>query len=123
MATEKSKSFSEYIYNARQGRGWSLRDAAGHVGIAHSRLDEIEKGIDGHSGKPFLPSYMTVVKIAKAYGLPPDETLEKAGYQPGIELTAEEWILIKVFRSLSRDQHSHLFEVLALLQRANEPPR
>ena len=123
MAMKKNQPFGEYIYRVRQAKEWSLRDAASRIGIAHSRLDEIEKGIDSHSGKPFVPSYVTVAKIAKAYCLPPDEFFHLAGYQPGIELTDEEWELIRGFRCLSREHYPHLFEVLARLVQANETPR
>lgn len=96
----QQSQFGEYVFQVRQSKGWSLREAAKRIGIAHSRLDEIEKMIDGRTRKPFVPSYVNVVKLAKAYGLPPDELLRKAGYEPGIELEAQEWRIIRAFRAM-----------------------
>lgn len=109
-------TFGEYVFQVRQSKGWSLREAAKRVGIAHSRLDEIEKMIDGRTRKPFVPSYVNVVKLAKAYGLPPDDLLRRAGYEPGIELEPQEWRIIQSYRSLPEALRMKLLSSLDALE-------
>lgn len=86
------------------------------AGMAHSRLDEIEKGIDSHSGKAFHASYQTVVGLAKAYGLPPDELLRRAGHEPGIELEQEEWEIVREYRLLAPEDRQALRTFLLTLR-------
>lgn len=112
VTDKRENAFGDYIYRARQERGWPLREAAKRTGIAHSRLDELEKGRDWHSGKQFQPSYAHVISIAKAYGLPLDQLLELAGHEPGVELSAKEWTLIAEFRGLTE---GHQAEVMAFI--------
>lgn len=92
----------------RESLGWSLREAAEHAGISFSRLGEIERGRDSHSGKPFIPSYVTLCRLAAAYGLPPADLLRRAGHQPGPELTPEEWRMIDAFRQLAAPRRAEL---------------
>lgn len=109
----RENAFGSYIYDVRRQKGWALREAASRIGIAHSRLDEYEKGHNWHSGKTFKPSYQTVVRIAKAYELPVDELLRLAGHEPGAELTDEEQALVNNFRALSGEGRTR---ALAFLQ-------
>lgn len=103
MAEQQGSTFGEYLLSIRLAKGWSLREAAKHVGLTHSRIDEVERMIDARTGKAFVPSYINVVKFAKAYGLAPDELLKRAGYEPGIELTSREWQIVKLLRQLPED--------------------
>lgn len=102
-----------FLYRVREAQGWSLREAAERAGISFSRLGEIERGRDSHSGKPFVPSYVTLCRLAAAYGLPPAELLRRAGHQPGPELTAEEWRMLDAFRQLSASRRAELTQALA----------
>lgn len=102
----------EFLKRARLERSLSQRGAAKLVGISQARVAEAERMIDGNTGKPFVPSYMLLLKFARGYGLPPDELLRMAGHEPGIELEAEEWRLIKGYRALPRPKRDHLFQVL-----------
>ena len=97
-----------YLYRVRESLGWSLREAAERAGISFSRLGEIERGRDSHSGKPFIPSYVTLCRLAAAYGLPPADLLRRAGHQPGPELTADEWRVLDAFRRLSAERRTEL---------------
>jgi transcriptional regulator with XRE-family HTH domain len=101
-----------YLYRVRESLGWSLREAADRAGISFSRLGEIERGRDSHSGKPFVPSYVTLCRLAAAYGLPPAELLRRAGHQPGPELTADEWALLDAFRRLGPERRQALLASL-----------
>lgn len=117
----KEPTFGEYLRQVRDAKDLSLRKAAERIGIKHSRLNEIEQGRDAHTGKLFVPTYTTVVRIAKAYDLPPDELLRRAGHEPGIELTEVEWGVIRRFRALSEAKRGRLEEMLASLEASDEP--
>lgn len=123
LMPHQEPTFGDYVFQIRQSKGWSLREAAKRIGIAHSRLDEIEKMIDGRTRKPFVPSYINVVRLAKAYGLPPDELLRRAGYEPGIELEPQEWRLVKGYRSLPDELRGQLLQKLETLENEADSPR
>lgn len=112
MPRLQGKPFNETLYDLRREQGWSLRDAAVRIGIRHGRLDELEKGMDNRTGRPAVPSYVTVVKIARAYDVEPDELLRLAGYEPGIELSEQERRLIEKFRGLDEGRREALLRSL-----------
>lgn len=109
------ESFAELVYNLRQARGWSLRELGERSGISYGRLGEIERGIDAHSGKPFVPSYMAVTRLARAFGYPPADLLRRAGYEPGVELEPDEWALVDLFRSMAPEKRRRLLDAAATL--------
>jgi transcriptional regulator with XRE-family HTH domain len=100
MVSKQEPTIGEYLYQVRQLKGWTLREAAQHIGLTHARVDEIEKGVDYRTGKTFHPSYMALVKFAKAYGLPYEELLRRGGYEPMIELTDLEKQVVNRLRRL-----------------------
>lgn len=100
MEDRPINTFGEYAYELRAARGWTLREAASRIGVSHSRLTEIESGIDGHTGKTFIPAYVIVVQMAKAYGVPTAELLRLAGHEPLLELEADEVELMTAYRAL-----------------------
>lgn len=106
------KPFNETLFDLRKARGWSLRDAAIRIGIHHARLDELEKGLDNRTGRPAIASYVTVVKLARAYEIEPDELLKLAGYEPGIELSEQERHLIEKFRAMDEAGREALIRLL-----------
>ena len=118
--SELQPSLGAYLKQVRLSKGWSLRKAATMIGIAHSRVDEVERMIEGRSNKPFMPSYITIVRFAKAYGLPVDELLRRAGHEPGIELDANEWALIKDYRALDPERRQRLAQALRQLRENGE---
>ncbi len=109
--SDERRSFGDLIYELRQKKGWTLREAANRSGLSFGRLGEIERGIDAHSGKSFVPSYMSVIRLARAFGVPPAELLREAGHEPGIELEPEEWDLIGIFRSLPPEKRQDLLRL------------
>ena len=109
---ENPHDFGTFVYRQRERLGLTLRDAAKAAGISHSRLSEIEAGIDTHTGKQFRPSYHHVIRLARIYEVSPADLLELAGHQPGPELTQEEWTLLGSFRSLSPEGRAELMALL-----------
>lgn len=108
MEDRSTNIFGEHVYRLRAARGWTLREAASAIGLSHSRLTEIEAGIDGHSGKPFVPAYVIVVQMAKAYGVPTAELLALAGHEPLMELASDEVELMRVYRGLDEAAKAEL---------------
>jgi transcriptional regulator with XRE-family HTH domain len=114
--SDQEPNVGHYLKQVRLAKGWSLRQAAKAIGIAHSRVDEVERMIDGRSNLPFVPSYMTLVRMAKGYGLSPDEVLLRAGYEPGIELEPDEWALIRGFRGMPPERRQRLLVAMREIQ-------
>lgn len=69
-----------YIKNKRINLKLSLRDAAKLIGISHSYLSTIEKGIDPRSNAPIKPTPEVLQFISKAYGLEYNKLMQLAGY-------------------------------------------
>lgn len=100
----------------------SLRQAAELVGITHSRLREWERGIDNHSGRPVVPPFDAVRRLARLYGVSASGLLRLAGYGPEPGLPAEEQQVLELLRTLSATERSHLIqELLARYTHAPNP--
>lgn len=113
---QNGADFGRFIFEARQKRGWSLRTAAEATGIAYTRLDEIEKGTNWHTGKAARPRLEQVLDLARVYGLPEDELLVRAGFAPLIEASAEERELIAIFRRLPDATRREALDTLKALE-------
>lgn len=57
-----------------------LRKAAARIGISHTYLNMLEKGIDPRSGNALKPTIDTLQKLSGAYNYPYMKLLEVAGY-------------------------------------------
>lgn len=114
MGRQQDTPFGETIFQARQARGWSLRQAAKALGVSYPRLDEYEKGVDWHSGKPVTPGYPIVMKMAEVYGLPVASLLAAAGYSLP-KLPEDEQAVLDGYRQLDaqgRDRVQALIKTL-----------
>lgn len=69
-----------FLENKRKELNLSLRKAAEIIGVSHSYLSNLEKGVDPRSGAPINPTPETLKLIAKAYNIDYDLLLEYAGY-------------------------------------------
>lgn len=58
----------------------SLRDAAKLIGISHSYLSTLEKGVDPRNGLPVKPTPETLKLISSAYDVSYDFVMTLAGY-------------------------------------------
>jgi transcriptional regulator with XRE-family HTH domain len=58
----------------------SLRDAAKLIGISHSYLSTLEKGVDPRNNLPVKPTPETLKLISKAYDVSYDFLMTLAGY-------------------------------------------
>lgn len=71
------------LKNKRKQLGLSLRDAAKLIGISHSYLSTLEKGVDPRTGAPIRPTPETLQLISNAYNIQYSKLMEMAGYLPG----------------------------------------
>ncbi|MEB3329332.1 MAG: helix-turn-helix transcriptional regulator [Candidatus Sericytochromatia bacterium] len=113
---DRATAFGNRLHALRQARGWSLREAARFLGIAFTRIGEYERGVDGHSGKPLVPPYRQVIRLARVYGVPEAELLALAGYDGALTLPAEEATLVRRYRLLSAEGQAQLQQVLQRLE-------
>lgn len=73
-------TFSEILKSKRKELNLSLRSAAELIGISHSYLSILEKGIDPRSNSVSKPTPETLKLISKAYHLDYNELMQIAGY-------------------------------------------
>lgn len=90
----------------------SLREASKRIGISHTYLDTIEKGIDKRSGSPVNPSPDTLKLLSDAYNYPYEDLLLKAGYITSYHISNQDAALLDLIKSYS--------ELPALLTTASE---
>lgn len=70
----------EYLISIRKEKNLSLRDAANLIGISHSYLSTLEKGIDPRTKAPVNPTPETLKLISSAYAVSYDYLMELVGY-------------------------------------------
>jgi len=58
----------------------SLRDASKRIGISHTYLDTLEKGVDKRSGSIVKPTPETLKMLAEAYNYDYEELMVRTGY-------------------------------------------
>lgn len=118
MPHQPETDLGRTIYEARQARGWSLREAGKRLDISYPRLDEYEKGVDGHTGKPVRPGYPMILKMARVYEISAEKLLTQAGYELPSPPNDEEKRLVESFRQLSFDDRKKVNTLIdALLKR------
>ncbi|MGG0667799.1 helix-turn-helix transcriptional regulator [Lederbergia citrisecunda] len=79
-------------------RSESLREASKRIGISHTYLDTIEKGIDKRSGSPVNPSPDTLKLISDAYNYPYEDLLLKAGYITSYQVSNRDAALLDLIK-------------------------
>ena len=67
MVIIKTNTFGKYIKQLRGDK--SIRCAAKDIGISHTYLDTLEKGIDKRTNSVISPSVVTVNKVANYYNV------------------------------------------------------
>lgn len=67
----------DILRRIRTERNLSLREAAGRIGVSHTYLNALEKGVNPQTGKSVNPSAKTLRKVSEAYGISLDELLSK----------------------------------------------
>lgn len=75
-------NFSKLLKDKRKAMRLSLRSAAELIGISHTYLDKLEKGIDSRTGISNKPTPDTLKLISNAYNISYIELLECCDYMP-----------------------------------------
>jgi SOS-response transcriptional repressor LexA len=70
----------EILIQKRKELNLSLREAGNLIGISHSYLSTLEKGVDPRTGAPIKPTPETLKLISKAYGINYHILMKAAGY-------------------------------------------
>lgn len=114
--------FGSYLKAQRTARKWSLRDAAGRIGISTSRLAEIERGLSYHTEHATRPSRDIVERMAEAYELPLNLLLIEAGYTPSpvMDLSPEASRMLLLFETLPADRKHLALGILRLMAEGEE---
>lgn len=76
------ENFSKLLKDKRKAMRLSLRSAAELIGISHTYLDKLEKGIDSRTGISNKPTPDTLKLISNAYNISYIELLECCDYMP-----------------------------------------
>lgn len=70
----------EILVQKRKELKLSLREAGNLIGISHSYLSTLEKGVDPRTNTPIKPSPETLKLISKAYNIDYHILMKAAGY-------------------------------------------
>ncbi len=73
----------------------SLREAAERMGVSHTYLNALEKGVNPQTGRPVNPSAKTLRRVSETYNIPMEELLltdrqDSADEESEIEHIAED---------------------------------
>lgn len=77
-----SERMGRLLYQLREARQLSQREAARQIGISQARLVSLEHGCDLHTGRPTLPSPELTAEIARVYHYPKERLMLLAGHNP-----------------------------------------
>jgi len=80
-APQRKTELGELLTAKRKAAGLTLRQAAERVGVGHSTLSDLEKGVGG-------AEFETLVGIHRGYGVPLEELVRIAARDAGAELPA-----------------------------------
>lgn len=74
------KNLNELLKSKRKEMELSLREAGKLIGISHSYLSTLEKGIDPRTNTPIKPTPETLKLISIAYDISYNELMKLSGY-------------------------------------------
>jgi len=73
-------AFRKILIEQREKYGLSLREASQKIGISHTYLCNLERGVDPRTNEEFCPTPKILKKIAEAYELDYYELMFLCGY-------------------------------------------
>lgn len=71
---------SQVLKSNRSKKDMSLREFSNYLGISHTYLDKLEKGIGSREGNNIAPTVETLSKIADGLGIPLVDFMWQCGY-------------------------------------------
>jgi len=77
---KNNENLAAFLRKTALERQLSLRDFANILGVSHSYVDKLMRGVDNRSNKPVSPTIDMLLKIPDALGIPRIEFLRQCGY-------------------------------------------
>lgn len=105
----------EIIYNYRQKNHVSMEEFAKLAGLSKPYISMLEKNRNSRTGKPIVPSVLTLKKVARVLNMTFDQLLRQLdnGQEidltqapqaiPGVVLAPDEKIILALYQQLDRD--------------------
>ena len=93
----------EYIIDYRERHGLSQRQFANMCGLSNGYISMIEADVNPHTGKPVVPSIVSMMKIADGMGLSLQtlfEIIDDQMVSLKDELSPDEQELLSVYRTM-----------------------
>lgn len=111
---------SQVVSNYRQEHGISMDKFAKMCGVSKSYISMVENEVNPQSGKPIIPTIVTLKKLAKGMNMDLDALISETEDQQinltsKSDLTFEEGLLLKKFRSLNIDGKEKALDYISLL--------
>jgi transcriptional regulator with XRE-family HTH domain len=105
----------EIIYNYRQENHVSMEEFAKLAGLSKPYISMLEKNQNSRTGKPIVPSVLTLKKVARVLNMTFDQIIRALddGQEidltktpqpvPGVVLDPDEKIILALYKQLDRD--------------------
>ena len=116
-------NFSNIIKEKRLAMKLSLRNASQLIGISHTYLNNLEKGVDHRTGIKNKPTPETLQLIATAYDLDYNYLLQSCGYieETSLELPVHLQELLATCRKLPKSDVKYMTQFAQFLLEKQSP--
>ena len=116
-------NFSNIIKEKRLAMKLSLRNASRLIGISHTYLNNLEKGVDRRTGIKNKPTPETLQLIATAYDLDYNYLLQSCGYieETSLELPTHLQELLATCRKLPKSDVNYMTQFAQFLLEKHSP--
>ncbi len=111
---------SQIVSSYRQEHGFSMDVFAKKCGVSKSYISMLENNVNPQSGKPVVPTIVTLKKLAKGMDMDLDALIsiiddQPVDISPISNLTFEEGLLLKKFRLLNSSGKEKVLDYISLL--------
>ena len=116
-------NFSNIIKEKRLAMKLSLRNASRLIGISHTYLNNLEKGVHHRTGIKNKPTLETLQLIARAYDLDYNYLLQSCGYieETSLELPVHLQELLATCRKLPKSDVNYMTQFAQFLLEKQSP--
>ena len=116
-------NFPDIIKEKRLTMKLSLRNASRLIGISHTYLNNLEKGVDHRTGIKNKPTPETLPLIATAYDLDYNYLLQSCGYieETSLELPVHLQELLATCRKLPKSDVNYMTQFAQFLLEKQSP--
>ena len=116
-------NFPDIIKEKRLAMKLSLRNASRLIGISHTYLNNLEKGVDRRTGIKNKPTPETLQLIATAYDLDYNYLLQSCGYieETSLELPTHLQELLATCRKMPKSDVNYMTQFAQFLLEKHSP--